>query len=92
MGGSSHNHSINFEMELSRNWHWMWSTFYYHKKYNGFFYALSKISLKFFSALTKVVFYSILFNKSKKKIYFQRLSGLFNSIIGRKSWYRPNVS
>jgi GT2 family glycosyltransferase len=92
MGGSSHNQSINFEMELSRNWHWMWSTFYYHKKYNGFFYALSKISLKFFSALTKVVFYSILFNKSKKKIYFQRLSGLFNSIIGRKSWYRPNVS
>ena len=27
LGGSSHNESINFEMELSRNWHWMWSTF-----------------------------------------------------------------
>ena len=23
IGGSSHNKSINFEMELSRNWHWM---------------------------------------------------------------------
>ena len=92
MGGSSHNQSIDFEMELSRNWHWMWSTFYYHKKYSGFFYAVIKISSKFFSALTKVLFYSILLNSNKKKIYFQRLSGLFNSITGKKSWYRPNVS
>jgi len=91
-GGSSHNQSINFEMELSRNWHWMWSTFYYHKKYNGFFYGLLKVSTKFFSALIKVILYSILFNKNKKKIYFQRLSGLFNSMIGKKSWYRPKVS
>tara|TARA_X000001036_G_scaffold298531_1_gene277611 strand:+ start:4070 stop:4921 length:852 start_codon:yes stop_codon:yes gene_type:complete len=91
-GGSSHNQSINFEMELSRNWHWMWSTFYYHKKYNGFIYGLLKVSTKFFSALIKVILYSILFNKNKKKIYFQRLSGLFNSIIGKKSWYRPKIS
>ena len=92
MGGSSHNQSINFEMELSRNWHWMWSTFYYHKKYNGFFYGLLKVSTKFFSALIRVMLYSILFNQNKKKIYFQRLSGLFNSIIGKKSWYRPKIS
>ena len=43
VGGSSHNKSINFEMELSRNWHWMWSTFYYHKKYSGFIVALFKV-------------------------------------------------
>ena len=36
LGGSSHNESINFEMELSRNWHWMWSTYYYNKKHFGF--------------------------------------------------------
>ena len=23
--------SINYEMEKSRNWHWMWSSFYFHK-------------------------------------------------------------
>jgi N-acetylglucosaminyl-diphospho-decaprenol L-rhamnosyltransferase len=91
-GGSSHNRSIDFEMELSRNWHWMWSTFYYHKKYNGFFYSLLKVGKKFISALLRVIFYSFLFNKNKKKIYFQRLSGLFNSMIGRKSWYRPKIS
>ena len=80
------------EIEINRNWHLMWSTFYFHKKYSGFFYAVIKISSKFFSALTKVLFYSILLNNNKKKIYFQRLSGLFNSITGKKSWYRPNVS
>jgi len=35
-GSQSHNKAINNAMELSRNWHWMWSTFYYHKKYKGF--------------------------------------------------------
>mgnify|MGYP001453618776 CR=1 FL=1 len=91
LGGSSHNVSINFEMELSRNWHWMWSTFYYHKKHHGYIFGISKVFLKFFSALLKVILYSIFFNKDKKKIYYQRLSGLFNSIIGKKSWYRPKI-
>jgi GT2 family glycosyltransferase len=90
IGGSSHNKSIDFEMELSRNWHWMWSSFYYHKKYNGYIHALFKVSKKLVSASTKFIIYSILFN-NKKKIYYQRMSGLFNSIIGKKSWYRPKV-
>ena len=90
LGGSSHNEKINFEMELSRNWHWMWSTFYYNKKYYGYYNSLFKVSGKFFSALVKLIFYSLMFNKIKKKIYYQRFSGLFNSIIGRNSWYRPN--
>ena len=36
IGGKSHDSILNNAMELSRNWHWMWSTFYYHKKYKGF--------------------------------------------------------
>ncbi len=91
VGGSSHNKSIDNEMELSRNWHWMWSTFYYHKKYNGFTFAFIKISKKLISALFKILFYSIIFKKNKKNIYYQRASGLINSIIGNKSWYRPKV-
>ena len=92
LGGSSHNSKINFEMELSRNWHWMWSTFYYHKKYNGFILALFRVSGKLISSLIKSGIYLILFNDSKKKIYYQRLSGLMNSIIGKKSWYRPKIT
>ena len=89
IGGSSHNQSINFEMELSRNWHWMWSTFYYHKKHYGTSLALSKVIIKFISAIFKVIIYSIIFNSKKKKIYLQRASGIINSIIGKRSWYRP---
>ena len=91
VGGSSHNQSINFEMELSRNWHWMWSTFYFHKKYNGFMIGLLKVSKKLISSVFKVAIYSILLNNKKRKIYFQRFSGLYNSILGRKSWYRPRL-
>jgi len=89
-GGASHEKAINIEMELSRNWHWMWSTFYYHKKYKGFFTSLVIVFPKLSSALIKVCIYSLLFNK-KKKIYSQRLSGLINAIMGKKSWYRPKV-
>ena len=91
IGGRSHNQSINFEMEMSRNWHWMWSTFYYQKKYNGFIFALFKVSKKLISSLIKVLFYSLIFNQKKKKIYYQRFSGLINSIFGKKSWYRPKL-
>jgi len=91
IGGSSHNKNINFEMELSRNWHWMWSTFYFNKKHFGYFNSLLKVSGKFFSAMIKSIFYTLTFNKVKGKIYYQRISGLFNSIIGKDSWYRPNL-
>ena len=91
IGGSSHNENINFEMELSRNWHWMWSIFYFNKKHYGYFNSIVKISRNFFSALLKSIFYFLIFKKSKQKIYFQRLSGMFNSIIGKESWYRPKL-
>ena len=89
-GGKSHDSSINNEMELSRNWHWMWSTFYYSKKYRGFFISLLVLP-KISSAILKILLYSIIFNKNKKKIYYQRYSGLINSIMGKSSWYRPKI-
>ena len=88
-GGSSHDEKYNFEMELSRNWHWMWSTFYFKKKHSGYFNALFSVFGKLISGLIKYIFYSFTFQKSKKLIYKQRISGLLNSIIGKPSWYRP---
>ena len=76
-------------MELSRNWHWMWSSFYYYKKNYNYYYALLKVLKKLISSIIKISFYSISLKRDKRKIYLQRLSGLFNSIIGKKSWYRP---
>ena len=89
-GGFSHDQSISVEMELSRNWHWMWSTFNYHKKYKGFFVSFFIILPKMSSAIIKVLIYTLIFNK-KKKIYYQRRLGLINAIMGKSSWYRPKV-
>jgi N-acetylglucosaminyl-diphospho-decaprenol L-rhamnosyltransferase len=88
-GGSSHEEQYNFEMELSRNWHWMWSTFYFTKKHRGFPYALFYVLDKLISGIFKFFFYSIIFKRSKKLIYKHRISGLFNSIVGKPSWFRP---
>jgi len=83
-GGHSHDKVINREMELSRNWHWMWSTFNYHKKYKGFF-------ISFLIAVFKIILYLLLMNREKKEIYYHRYSGLVNAIMGKSSWYRPKV-
>ena len=91
VGGKSHEDKFNVEMELSRNWHWMWSTFYYYKKNYNYLYAVKKVYKNFLSSLFKFLFYSLVFNKEKKMIYYQRMSGIFNGIIGKKSWYRPKV-
>jgi len=88
-GGSSHDEQYNSEMELSRNWHWMWSTFYFTKKHKGFFKALLHVSGKLFSSLVKYIFYSLTFKNSKKLIYKHRILGLFNSIVGKPSSHRP---
>ena len=90
-GAQSHNKSINTEMELSRNWHWMWSTFYYHKKHSGFIASFFVILPKLISAIFKIFLHFALNNKGKKKIYYQRYSGIINSLMGKKSWYRPKV-
>ena len=91
-GGTSHNSEINKPMELSRNWHWMWSSFYFNKKHYGYLFALIKIFPKFFSSLFKFIFYLIIFKKNKSDIYKHRLLGIINSVLLKKSWYRPSVN
>ena len=91
LGGTSHNSELNKTMELSRNWHWMWSSFYYHKKHYGYFNALLKISPKLLSSLIKFIFYLLTFQKFKSDIYKHRVFGIINSVLLKKSWYRPRI-
>tara|TARA_Y100000816_G_C26095664_1_gene579783 strand:- start:408 stop:1262 length:855 start_codon:yes stop_codon:yes gene_type:complete len=91
-GNASVNDKFSYEIEINRNWHLMWSTFYFNKKHYGIFKAYYKIFPKLFSALFNTILFSITMNKKKRNIYFARLSGLTNSILGKKSWYRPNIS
>ena len=78
----------NLEFEKLRNWHWMWSTFYYHKKHYGHLYAVYKNYGKLFRSLLNMFLYTILFNTKNRKIYSARASGLLNAMLGKKSWYR----
>jgi GT2 family glycosyltransferase len=89
-GGQSHNKEFNEEIDHSRHWHHMWSYYYYNKKHFTFLYALLITFDKVISYFFRVFFYTLIFNKNKKK-YKQRLSGLLNSYIGKSSWYRPKV-
>ena len=91
VGAQSHIKVIDKTMELSRNWHWMWSTFYYHKKHKGFFISFLIVLPKLSTAVFKVILYVLLLNKEKKEIYYHRYSGLINAIMGKSSWYRPKV-
>ena len=90
-GARSVNQKFKKELEKNRNWHWMWSTFYFHKKYKGFLIALVIIFPKLLSSLFKTIFFQLIINKEKKDIYLNRLSVITNSILGKKSWRRPTI-
>ena len=81
---------VSKDLEYLRNWHWMWSKFYFNKKHYNYFNALKKIIFNLLSAMLKYILYSVLFNSHKKKIYLMRMLGLFNSMIGKKSFFRIN--
>ena len=80
------------EIELSRNWHWMWSKFYFNKKHFGLLRAFIQGAPSFFTSFLKFLLFFCINNKLKKKIYFNRASGFCNALIGRSSWYRPNLN
>ena len=91
-GNASVNKVYEDEIEINRNWHLMWSTFYYYKKHFGIITAYKKILPKLFSALLNILFYTLIFNRQKRRIYYARFSGSLNSIMGNKSWFRPNLT
>ena len=88
LGASSSNQSNEDKLEYLRNWHWMWSKFYFNKKHYGYLNGLSKIFLNIISANIKYIFYLLTFNSHKRKIYQMRILGSFYSILGKKSFFR----
>ena len=91
LGGKSVNQEHSYEVELSRNWHWAWSKFYYNKKHFGFFVAFFTGFPNFLSAVLKFIFYSTLNKKEKKFFYLQRILGFISAMLGKKSFYRAKI-
>ncbi len=80
------------EIEINRNWHLMWSTFYFHKKHYGLMTAYKKTILKLISASLKFLIFYILRKKLNYKIYLARCSGILNAMMGKKSWFRTKLN
>jgi GT2 family glycosyltransferase len=79
-----------FEIELCRNWHWMWSLYYYNFKHFGMFSAYKITLYKFISSLFKILLSIILMKKKKYLIHKYRLLGLINAYKKKDSWLRPH--
>jgi GT2 family glycosyltransferase len=79
-----------FQIELCRNWHWMWSLYYYNFKHFGLFVAYKITLYKFISSLIKMLLSIVFFQKKKYLIYKYRLLGLINAYTGKNSWLRPS--
>ena len=91
LGGKAVDPKYRNEIEYLRNWHWMWSKFYFNKKHYGYAIAVLKIFKNLISAKIKFFYYLITLNTFKRKIYQMRLLGLISSMIGKNSYYRPKI-
>ena len=87
LGGKSHSNKFSKKMEMQRNWHYLWSLFYFTKKHHGFIQAYKLTIKKFLSALVKSFFYFFI-NKQKHTKYKYRFLGLLNSYLGNNSKFR----
>ena len=88
---SSTENTKEIDLIKLRSWHYMWSFFYYHRKNNGYFSALKNSIGKLLRSFFKMIFYSLT-NKTKNKILYKyRFLGVINSILGKKSWFRPSL-
>ena len=88
-GRSSSDSKFNKEIEVNRNWHLLWSKFYFYKKHHNYFYSFFKTLPNFLSSIFKYIIYKLLKNEKKSSQYKMRFLGLLNSYMLCKSYYRP---
>lgn len=71
-----------------RQWHYMWSMFYYYKKNFNYLYAIKKTIYFMIADILKLIYFLIKFNKKNLLIRFNRISGLLSSCLLLKSYKR----
>ena len=70
------------------NWHFIWSKYYYIKKHYGLILAIIYFTPIMLRILYRLIVYSIFANTKINK-YKTRLNGLISSMMGKKSFLRP---
>ena len=88
--GGSVDKKIVKDVSNLQQWHYLWSMYYVNKKVFNSFYALKVVAPLILKDIIKIILYLMIlkFDLATKR-YF-RLSGVLNSIIGRKSFRRPS--
>jgi N-acetylglucosaminyl-diphospho-decaprenol L-rhamnosyltransferase len=85
---SNQNNNGNYKMKLSAAWHGQWSKYYYYKKYYGFFNAQIKCQPRLMKIIIQMILTNVLL-PNKFRLYLFQLKGLLNSMLGYKSYIRP---
>ena len=89
-GTNSVNKIFSFEVNLSRNWHYNWSKYYFFKKHYGIFFALKKIFPNFLRSVKKILLYKFLLRDIVKLQYaLAEIRGILQSVMSKPSNYRP---
>ena len=87
-GFSSHFLEIKETMNLSRIWHFTWSSIYFQKKFGKkHIYILNLAKVIFFS-VTKNIFHLFFFNKRKLNINNIKISACISHILNKGSYFR----
>jgi|TARA_B110001452_G_scaffold243465_1_gene226909 N-acetylglucosaminyl-diphospho-decaprenol L-rhamnosyltransferase len=91
LGTKSSDKKFYYEINLSRNWHYCWSKFYFYKKNFSYLLALKKISPNIYRSLLTIIICLVKIDKKGLCLAFSELSGIFYSLLGKKSSYRAKI-
>ena len=61
------------------------------KKHYGFLNALLSCLPDFIKGCLRCFLYFFINDRKKLKIYICRVSGFYNSLLNKRSWYRPRL-
>ena len=87
-GFSSHFLEIKDTMNLSRIWHFTWSSIYFKKKFCNQYVFILSIAKVIFVALVKNIFHLFFFNKKKFIINNIKISACASHILNKGSYFR----
>ncbi len=76
--------SLN-KLKCLRQWHYMWSMFYFYRKHYSYLYAIKKTYLFLIIDIIKIVLCLLKFDFLKLNLRLSRISGLINSYLLLKS-------
>ena len=88
IGFGSHKKENTFKSEMSRNWHFIWSSLYFKHKHTPKIEYLNFFLKNIFKYFFKTILNVIIFRKRKTILNFMRLRACINYMFIKKSNYR----